>query len=240
MKPLSTIMATVVSFCLYGNDPYYTHGLLENIALIGHHFPSWKVYVYVAPDVSESMLAQLGACSSVVLRPTGVEGAPNKTIRFFAIDEPEVALMFVRDADSRMGWKDRWAIRDFLASSARVHVIRDNKEHTAPIPGGLWGMRKQPGLSLRTLYEAYPKKTVEDRWKSDQNFLADMVYPKVYRTVLVHHGAGSFRSYEDVMYFPFAWDEESYCGRIWGATPYTDVPEPKRTVRDVLNFLVRR
>jgi hypothetical protein len=175
-----------------------------------------------------------------VLRPTGVSGDVNKTYRFFAIDEPDVNVMFVRDADSRMGWKDRWAIREFLASSAGAHVIRDNPMHTAPIPGGLWGMRTQPGLSIRALYEAYPKKGVEDRWKSDQNFLADVLYPKVYRTLLVHFGAGSYKAYEDVVFFPFSWDEDSYCGRIWGAARYIDVPEPRRTPRDVLNFLPTR
>jgi hypothetical protein len=233
-------MATVVSFCLYGDNPYYTEGLLENIALVGHHFPTWKVYVYVAPDVSERMLSHLRVLSSVVLRPTGVEGAPNKTYRFFAIDEPDVDVMFVRDADSRIGWKDRWAIREFLSSAAQVHVIRDNPMHVSPIPGGLWGMRKQPGLSLRALYDAYPKKDIEDRWKSDQNFLADVLYPKVYRSTLVHFGAGSYKLFEQVSFFPFHWDEESYCGRIWGATPYIDVPEPRRTIRDVLNFLPTR
>lgn len=233
-------MVTVVSFCLYGNAPYYTDGLFENIALLGTHFPTWKVYVYIAPDVSEDTCARLRACSSVVLRPTFVDGAPNKTYRFFAIDEPEVDLMFVRDADSRIGWKDRWAIRDFLASSSTAHVIRDNPMHVSPIPGGLWGMRRQPGLSLRALYDAYPKKDIEDRWKSDQNFLADVLYPKLYRSMLVHFGAGRYKPYETVSFFPFPWDEDSYCGRIWGATPYVDVPEPRRTPRNVLNFLVRR
>jgi hypothetical protein len=218
----------VVSFCLYGPecDRYYT-GLLENIALLGHHFPSWKVYVYVAPDVPETFLERIRVCSSVVLRPTDVLGAPNKTYRFFAIDEPDVAVMFVRDTDSRVGWRDRWAMRAFLASDAKAHVIRDNPMHVAPLTGGLWGLRKSAGVAIRPLYEAYPKKSIEDRWCSDQNFLADSVYPKVYRNLLVHFGAGSYKVYEDVVRFPFPWDEESYCGKVRGE-PFVDMPEPPR------------
>jgi hypothetical protein len=217
----------VVSVCLYGPecDRYYT-GLLENIALIGHHFPSWKVYVYVAPDVPAPFLERLRVYSSVVLRSTGVLGAPNKSYRFFAIDEPDVAVMFVRDTDSRVGWRDRWAMRAFLASDAKAHVIRDNPMHTAPLTGGLWALRKSACIAIRPLYEAYPKKTIEDRWCSDQNFLADSVYPKIYRNLLVHFGAGSYKAYEDVAPFPFPWAEETYCGRVETA-PFIDHPEPR-------------
>lgn len=219
----------VVSFCLYGPEcPLYSEGLLENIALIGHHFPTWLVYVYVAPDVPESFLDRLRVCSSVRLRLTNVLGAENKTFRFFAIDEPDVDTMFVRDTDSRIGWRDRWAMQQFLSSSCVAHTIRDNPEHTAPLLGGLWALTSAARLSLRTLYEAYPHKRVETRYCSDQNFLADCVYPKVRRSLLVHHGAGVIRPGEHVVSFPFPWSEDTYCGRVQHG-PFLDTQQPRPT-----------
>jgi hypothetical protein len=135
-------MVNVFSFCLYGpENPTYYRGMLENIALIGMYYPQWKVYIYIAPDVTQEMRAHLRACSSVVLRETNVLGAPNMIHRFYAIDEPGVDLMLVRDADSRVHWKDRWAINQFLESKRIAHMIRDNESHKVEMCGGLWGVR---------------------------------------------------------------------------------------------------
>jgi hypothetical protein len=220
-------MVNVVSFCLYGphNPKYYT-GLLENIVLAGRHFPTWKVYVYYAPDVTHEMLNQLKACSSVVLRETGVHGAINMIHRFYAIDEEGVDLMMVRDADSRIHWKDRWAIRAFVTSPAFVaHTIRDNIEHTAEMMGGLWGIRKSSGLTIRAEYAAY----VEDAEKGhrnghDQNFLGDVLYPKLVTRMLVHYSNGRRKRGEYGVEFPFEWTNDVYCGRI--ELEYLDHPQP--------------
>jgi hypothetical protein len=221
-------MVNVFSFCLYGpyNERYYP-GLLENIFLAGKYFPTWKVYIYYAPDVEESMVNHLKACSSVVLRPTEELGAKNMIHRFFAIDEPEVDIMMVRDADSRIHWKDRWAIRDFLDKPEfTAHTIRDNVQHTARMMGGLWGIRKSAGLSIKQLYSSYTEDTSKGyRLAHDQNFLGDVVYPLVLPQLLVHYSNGRYLKDEHVVEFPFEWTNDIYCGRI--ETEYIDRPEPK-------------
>lgn len=221
-------MVNAFSFCLYGpRSPRYYPGMLENVYLAGKYFPTWKVYVYYAPDVEESMVNHLAACSTVVLIPTGITGPKNMIHRFFAIDEPGVDLMMVRDADSRIHWKDRWAIRGFVASPCLAHTIRDNVEHTAQMMGGLWGIKKGAGLNMRKEYEAY----VEDETKGhrnahDQNFLADVVYPRILPYLLVHFSrAPVFGGEANVVLFPFEWSNDTYCGRI--EDDFIDMPEPK-------------
>lgn len=217
----------VFSFCLYGpRNPYYYNGLLENIALAGHFFPTWKVFVYCAPDVDEPMIRQLEACSSVIVRFTGVLGAANMIHRFYAIDEPEVDLMMVRDADSRIHWKDRWAIREFTRQPQFVaHTIRDNVEHTARMMGGLWGMRKSAGLNIHEQYASYHDDESEGRrWGHDQNFLADVIYPQVVSRLLVHYSNGRVKIGEHAVEFPFKWTNDIYCGRC--EESFKDMPEP--------------
>lgn len=220
-------MVNVFSFCLYGpyNARYYP-GLLENIFLAGKYFPTWKVYVYYAPDVEESMLHHLKACTSVVLRETQEHGSINMIHRFYAIDEPDVELMMVRDADSRIHWKDRWAIRDFLSKPEFVaHTIRDNVQHTARMMGGLWGMRKSAGLSIRTLYASYIEDISQGhRLAHDQNFLGDVVYPIVLPKLLVHYSNGRYLKDEHAIEFPFEWINDIYCGRI--ESNFIDNPQP--------------
>jgi hypothetical protein len=230
-------MVNVFSFCLYGpENPRYYPGLLENIFLSGRHFPDWKVYVYYAPDVTDAMVTHLKACSNVILRETGEHGAINMIHRFYAIDEPGVDLMMVRDADSRIHWKDRWAIRDFLNRPEFVaHTIRDNVEHAAHLMGGLWGIRKSSGLNIRAEYEGYTEDiTRGHRNAHDQNFLADVVYPKICPRLLVHYSHSRIFRGEYGIQFPFRWSNDVYCGRI--ETNYVDLPEPKLHLIDRLPY----
>lgn len=223
-------MVNAFSFCLYGpENPRYYPGMLENVYLAGIHFPAWKVYIYHAPDVTHSILNHLAACSNVVLKPTGVTGPKNMIHRFFAIDEPGVDLMMVRDADSRIHWKDRWAIRRFVASPYLAHTIRDNIEHTARMMGGLWGIKKSAGLNIRAEYDAYVEDTsLGHRNAHDQNFLADVIYPKVLPTLLVHRSrVPIFAGEHNTEVFPFEWSNDVYCGRI--EQGFVDTPEPPPT-----------
>jgi hypothetical protein len=220
-------MVNVISFCLYGpeNPKYYT-GLLENIFLAGKYFPDWKVYVYYGPDVTDKMLSHLKALSSVVLRETGQTGPINMIHRFYAIDEPEVDLMMVRDADSRIHWKDRWAIREFVKQTQFVaHTIRDNIEHTADMMGGLWGLRKSAGLNMHNEYRQYKEDPEKGhRNGHDQNFLSDVIYPKVVSRMLVHYSNTRRKLGEHAVEFPFDWTNDVYCGRI--ELEYLEYPEP--------------
>ena len=206
----------VFSFCLYGpyNARYYP-GMIENIQLIHRHFPEWFVFVYVGSDVAPEMVAMLRSAPRVVLRFTGKTGIENMIERFYAIDEPDVDLMVVRDADSRVHSRDRWAIHDFLASPQFVlHTIRDHKEHSASIMGGLWALRKSSGIDMHAEYEAY-RANPEDRGIAlDQNFLSCRIYPKLCNRMLVHLGRGPSTPRETVRGFPTPWTERLYCGQI--------------------------
>jgi hypothetical protein len=216
-------MTRVFSFCLYGpENPLYYEGMIENIRIIQEYFPDWKIFVYVSPDVTPRMLERLRTHPQVVLHYTGEYGAINMIHRFYAIDEPDVEIMMCRDADSRVHWKDRWAIQEFLKSSYLAHTIRDNIEHTATMMGGLWGMRKIPGISLYDLHEEFKANPVNWGVGYDQSFLNDKLYPRVVDIILAHYSFDRCRfAREHAELFPFDWKNETYCGRV-------EVIEPKR------------
>ena len=221
-------MVNVFSFCLYGPvcDRYYT-GMKQNVLLALRYFPDWKVYVYLGADADPDMVQWLRGYHTVVLRETGVLGAPNMIHRFYAIDEPGVELMMVRDADSRIHWKDRWAIQQFLAAPQFIaHTIRDNIQHTAHMMGGLWGLRKSSGLNIHQLYEQYREDaSLGRRLAHDQNFLTDAIYPLVKPRLLVHYSNGRMMTGEAAAEFPFQLTNDIYCGRI--ETGFIDGPPPR-------------
>jgi hypothetical protein len=221
-------MASVFSFCIYNPyKPLYYDGLLENIRLIQKHFPAFYTYVYIGNDVPDWFVSKIRDEKGVVLRFTNETGAKNMIHRFFAIDEVGIDTMFVRDADSRIHWKDRWAIRDFLNRSQFVaHTIRDNKHHTAKMMGGLWALRKQSGIHVKTAYAIFQKNEVDHQHAHDQNFLIDRIYPVVRPRLLVHkcEEAPAFDQ-EHVILFPFTYTNDIYCGRI--ESDFKDSPPPK-------------
>lgn len=243
---MSWKMVHAFSFCLYGpEDPYYYRGMLENLELIQKHFPGWKTYIYLGTDVSESVRERLAAYPFVVLRETGITGPKTMVHRFFAIDEPEVDLMLVRDADSRVHWKDRWAIREFVRHSQYVgHSIRDNVVHRIELCGGLWGMRKIPEVSIRALHDQYAANEAADPGRPrlngyDQDFLKLYVYPLlVPRGLLIHYSNNCLLIGERGVEFPFAWNNETFCGR-GEVGVFVDVPEPSRPTRSIVDRLPR-
>jgi hypothetical protein len=239
-------MVVAFSFCIYNpHNPLYYNGLLENIEMIHKHFPTAYTYVYVGNDVPDWFVIELRArekMQHVIVRFTKVIGAANMVYRFFAIDEPEVDIMFCRDADSRVHWKDRWAINSFLNSNARCHVIRDNVQHQTAIMGGIWGMRKVNGLSIRRLYTEYlnTPDNHDHGVGHDQNFLIDKVYPKLQNSVLIHTSQVWKRYKDEVLTaFPFPYTNDIYCGRIENIN-YVEPPmpvEPPEEPTRTLSFL---
>jgi hypothetical protein len=209
--------------------------MLQNIDLIGRHFPEWKVYLYTSPDVDAEFLQQVVQYSNVLLRPTGKFGIVNMVERFFAIDEPDVEIMFVRDADSHVHWKDRWAIRSFLSKPHFLaHAIRDHPEHTSSLMGGLWGIRKSAKLNISKQYERFMKDPIDRGYGIDQSFLSTYVYPYIRSALLVHVGEGPAYEREHFIKFPFLFSKTFFCGRDDGSD-FVDVPEPTR--RAVFSFL---
>jgi hypothetical protein len=207
-------MVNVFSFCLYGayNVRYYP-GMIENIESIRNDFPDWKVYVYIAPDITSEMKRTLQSYDTVVLRETDVLGPINMIRRFFAIDEDGVDVMFVRDADSRVFWKDRWAIQDFMRRPEFVaHAIRDNRVHTSRMMGGLWGIRRSAGLSITDEYGGFQGR--DYGFGHDQSFLCDVIYPKVKDKLLVHYSNQRRFEGEHAIEFPYQWSVKAFCGMV--------------------------
>lgn len=179
-------MTVVFSFCLYGDQPTYTHGMLANARMLNTRFPEARVQIYIADDVPPMIRAELAAQPNVrlVLVPRR-PASGNMMDRFRAIDDEDCEVMFVRDADSRVHARDAACIEDFLASPThKLHIIRDHKYHTEPIMGGLWGFRKQ----------AAPLTPPIERWlssgntayMSDQYFLRQFIYPVYCKDAIIH------------------------------------------------------
>lgn len=216
----------VFSFCLYNpyNDFYYD-GLLENIAMIRNHFPGWEIFVYIGNDVPDWFVDVL-ISKGCRIRYTKETGSINMIYRFLAIEEPGVDLMMVRDADSRIHWKDRWAIREFVKSPYIAHTIRDSPVHVIPMLGGLWGLKRSGGIPVLSCFRHYQENQVLLDMGKDQTFLNMYIWIRVRHSLLVHTSVAYNTGYDVIVPFPFKWSNDIYCGRV-EPLKYVEPPIPE-------------
>jgi hypothetical protein len=195
----------VFSFCVYGTDPNYYTGLLENLDQIRTFFPDFDVIVHK------------GVCDPTWVLPdwvrvveTGKEGAINMMYRYVPLTEHEVG--FVRDTDSRLTERDRWCIREFLASSKSYHIIRDHRWHKSPIMGGLFGWKTSLAMDLPLSADA--------SYGSDEAWLATHLYPRIVGDALVHTNVHALvREHAERILCPQV-DPTDFVGNvIWNGTP---------------------
>jgi hypothetical protein len=75
--------------------------------------------------------------------------------------------------------------RSWLASDAYFHLMRDFYTHTDLMLAGLWGGVANVLPDLEELWRTYRSPTLHGR-TADQRFLADMVWPTVSQSCLIH------------------------------------------------------
>ena len=178
-------MVKVFSFCLYGTKDKYIKGLIKNIELITKEFPDFEIWVWLGTDTDAPFLPSY---PNVKYIHTGVYQHENMFYRFFPIDDPDVEIAIVRDADSRVYERDVGFIREFLASDKKFHIIHDHINHfnCGKIMAGMWGIKQ--GLLKVKIYDLYlewkEKNRVHNYW-DDMRFIGTL-YPLVSDNALYH------------------------------------------------------
>lgn len=211
----------VFSFCLYGTEPNYYTGLLENIKLIRDHFPEFEIFVF------------RGVCDPTWTIPEGVtvvetqrEGTVNTIFRYLPLQTAEIG--FVRDTDSRITERDRWCIRDFLESPYSYHVIRDHIWHKSRIMAGMFGWKKPLDFVMEVPTDTY--------YGCDEAYIASAIYPRIASDLLVHTNIYAFPG-EHSRRLPEMTDTSDFVGNvIWDGSPrFASGPNPVYLVRSLQN-----
>lgn len=131
----------VIAFGLYGNKPKYVHGCLVNIKLSKLYYPGWVCRFYVTGvDKSTAELLR-NAGGEVVEVESSSSG--HMLSRFMVADDPTVDRFIVRDVDSRLNSRERFAVQEWIESGLKIHTMRDHINQFYEYNGGMWGGTKQ-------------------------------------------------------------------------------------------------
>jgi len=211
----------VFSLCLYGTEPNYYTGLLENIAIIKEHYPEFTIVVHK------------GFCDPTWVIPEGVEvnitnreGAINALLRYLSLCTAEVG--FVRDTDSRITARDRWCIDEFLKSDKSYHSIRDHYWHQSKLMAGTFGWKKALPIMM---------PTHEVPYGYDEQFLTQCVYEQIKPELLVHTSVRAFAGEHAEWIERPCEDKHDFVGNvIWDGKPkFAHMPEHRQLLMEMRN-----
>lgn len=172
----------VISFSLWGNNPAFQQGALENIHLAQKHYPGWQCVFFLREDEPEEFQMQLKLAGGLVHLKPQIKGEWEGLFwRFEPISDSQVRHTLSRDCDSRLNPREAAAVNEWLHSRHFFHSMRDHYEHNVPIMGGMFGCHHWPkfGELLATWTDFSAKGC-------DQTFLSQKVWPEMRTSTLAH------------------------------------------------------
>lgn len=176
----------VISFCLWNNKPQYIVGALKNAELAKIFYPGWFVRFYMSSQENnialQEQLMDIGEHVQIIL----VDQPPDWRLmlaRFLPASDEEVDVFISRDTDSRPCLREKNAVDEWLHTDYVCHCMRDHPWHSVPMLGGLFGLKKGAVSNMTDLLNQWP---AENRLQTDQEFLAQKIWPLVKEKTLSH------------------------------------------------------
>ena len=182
-----------ISYSLWGSDPVYNQGAIENAKQISKIYPNWKMVVFHSQKTSKKILRKLTSLKCLCVKAD--ESFYGMFWRFFAHDLTDADYIIFRDTDSRLSLREKFAVDEWITSGKSAHCIRDHPLHRIPMRcaqpsflGGMWGIKKSSYPSLISEIKKSPlskcfvgidslglkDKNSRELYGSDQQFLQNI------------------------------------------------------------------
>jgi hypothetical protein len=177
----------VIAFSIWGNQRRYLDGAVTNAIVIRYLYPGWTARFYTDGSTPAGFAEALAANGAQVVR---VEGQPAATHgpfwRFLVEDDRGVDLYLVRDCDSVVNIKERWAVADWLKRGRAFHLMRDHPAHCELILAGMWGAHRGNIGDMTGRVAAFLDRSLGSLPTADQLFTRRILWPIVQSDVVVH------------------------------------------------------
>lgn len=200
-------MQKIISFSLWGNNPKYTVGAIRNAELAKTIYPDWKCKFFIASDVPKDIVDQLYSFSNVILELKGEAGDWSSMFwRFSTAYDESIDISIFRDTDSRLNWREKFAVDQWLISDKTFHIMRDHPYHGYPLLGGMWGFKKNPKYPMKELLTSF---NVENKYGTDYVFFIQQLYPIIGKDKVTHD------PFFEKIPFPTARIDKQFVGEIY-------------------------
>ena len=237
-------MKKIISFSLWGDIELYTNGAIQNVILSKIVYPDWICRFYIPKEISiktndmgPDKHSNKDNTYTITKVPTEVitelknYGAEIVIIdsegcwysmfwRFYAISDADVVIF--RDCDSRLSFREKYAVDEWIQSDKKVHIMRDHPWHGATILGGMWGLKKGILDDIKTIIEGTTTQN-NGYWQCDQDFLKSQ-YPRLLPYAMIHNEF--INAEHSAKHFPKPRYKDQYVGQ-----PYDENNKPLITLQ---------
>jgi hypothetical protein len=209
----------VIAISLYGNDPRYTMGAVENALLAKRDWPGWTYRVYHGDGIPQEILHLIREMGGELIPMTAHGIAQGKALsmfwRFLALTDNTVTRMISRDADARLTPRDKAAVDEWVDSQWLFHTMHDHHYHGSPVMGGMFGA--VGGLLHPRVIQQMLSTKQQDMYNADQAWLRDRVWPLVKNVTLEHASfhCGSFGAAETRGFPTQALTKYDFVGQVY-------------------------
>lgn len=225
IKNLSPFSA--FSFCLYGSKSKYCEGMIKNIEAIQKYFPNFHIFLYMCTDVPvhyRNIFQELGKDR---LHLYLINSSPFviEFYRFFSFDHYQVNAVFSRDADSRIGLRDKICIDTFLCSdnNYEFQVIRDHYFHKSKIMAGTLGWKRNlsdqtKNTSIFIKFQEWKKKqnpSYIPEYGTDEKFLREVIYDENINKIFIQSNIVAFNGEKTHPMPPIGNNVKEFIGNTW-------------------------
>lgn len=137
-------MKKVVSFSLFGSNPKYLVGIIENAKLMEKYYSGWEMRVYVNHTVPESTKEELQDLNAKIFEKESSGGYTPLFWRFDPLYDSDVNIWISRDADSRLSERESLAVEEWLKHDKTFHLMRDSHNHDCyNVLAGMFGVKNK-------------------------------------------------------------------------------------------------
>ena len=189
----------VISFSLYGRNPLYTLGAVDNVRHARWVYPGWRCRFYVADDVPQSIITRLKNYDAEVIEMGRYIGHEAMGWRFLVALDPEVDISIVRDTDSRFSKYEQKMVNEWLASGKKFHVMLGTHA-TYPIQGGMWGVRGTVP-EFREPLEKFIQSPASFKRYGDNKLLLHNLYPLTRGNACLHLAVPLIKSVKTLKFY---------------------------------------
>lgn len=185
----------IISFSLWGNNPKYTIGAIENAKLAQEIYPGWLCYYFIDSSVPQNIIDELSKFEHVVVNiiegVNASNGHNNHTAAFwrFLALASDADIVIIRDTDSRLSQREKTLVNQFIYSNKLIHSIKDHPGHLGDkIMAGMWGAKKGTIPNIEDRINDFLSKIqpYEMSYGIDQRFLG-LIYDEFYPQILEHN-----------------------------------------------------
>lgn len=177
----------IIAYSLFGANPRYCEVAVVNATIAPLIYPEWTCRFYVDDSVPEHVIRRLTHHNAQIVKVSRAElGFSGLFWRFLVLADENVHCFIIRDADSVLSYKERYAVNEWLNSGKFFHIMRDDVCHNELILAGMWGGYVGAFPDIKEDMQVYFSSLTTLNKTIDQQFLRNHIWVTVNQSVLVH------------------------------------------------------